>query len=309
VPTSRAACLRIKATSRSILWGKHRTCLKIASPLTVRRSRPIIKLLSLAADASYSLFNPTPDDKLRSFSTDRPTKSNSPYTVDAGRFQYETDIFNYTYVNFAGQKTRIYQTLDPVWKVGLTNSVDFELQFNGYQNVTTRDTTTGAVLSRGYGFGDVYARTKINLFGNDGGTAALALIPYVKAPSRTDVLSNGLVEGGIIAPLRLAVTDDYGVIFMTQVDALKNANSSNRHANFVNLVNFSGPVPGIENLTAYIELYSAVGTDRNIPAIYTFDAALSYNITPTLQIDVGANIGLNKAAPNLQLYTGIAQRF
>ena len=40
-----------------------------------------------AADKSgYTLFNPTPDDALRTFSPDRPTKSNGPLTVDAGRF-------------------------------------------------------------------------------------------------------------------------------------------------------------------------------------------------------------------------------
>ena len=34
--------------------------------------------------SEYTLFNPTPKDKMRDFSTDRPTKSNVPYTVDAG---------------------------------------------------------------------------------------------------------------------------------------------------------------------------------------------------------------------------------
>jgi hypothetical protein len=259
--------------------------------------------------SAYTLFNPTPDSALRSFSTDRPTKSNSPYTVDAGRIQYETDFFNYTYTNFGGVKTKTYQTLDPVWKLGLTNFADFEVQFNGYQNITTHDAATGAFISRGYGFGDVFFRTKFNLFGNDGGPAALAVIPYVKAPSRTEIISNGVVEAGLIAPLRIALNEDYGVIFMTEVDALKNANSSRRHAQFANLVNVNGPVPGIKNLYAYVELYSAVHTDPNTPAIYTFDAALSYNITPTLQVDVGANIGLNKAAPKLQVYTGLSQRF
>ncbi len=258
---------------------------------------------------SNTLFNPTPDKDLRSFSTDRPTKSNSPYTVDAGHFQYETDLVNYTYTNYGGVKTNAFQAFDPVWKLGVTSNLDFEVQFNGYQNVASHDAASGALLSRGSGFGDVLFRTKLNLIGNNGGPVALAVITYVKTPSGTDVISNGLVEGGLIAPLRVNVTSDYGFIFMTEVDALKNALSSNRHANFVNLVNFSGPVPSVKDLTAYVEFYSAVGTDRYTPAVYTFDTALSYNITPTLQVDVGANIGLNNAAPNLQLYSGISQRF
>ena len=45
----------------------------------------------------YWLLYPTPPDQMRSFSTDRPTKSNVPYTVDAGHSQYETDLVNVTH--------------------------------------------------------------------------------------------------------------------------------------------------------------------------------------------------------------------
>jgi len=257
----------------------------------------------------YNLFNPVPEDKLRSFATDRPTKSNTPYTVDAGHFQYETDLVNYALTDYAGTKTRSFAAFNPVWKLGVTSNMDVELQFNGYQNITSHDSVTGAFLSRGAGFADVVFRTKINLVGDDGGDVALAVIPYVKAPTNTTILSNGVVEGGLIAPLRLAVTNDYGLIVMTEVDAVKNATSNLRHANFTNLINFSGPIPGIKDLYGYVEFFSAVGTDRNIPAVYTFDTALSYNITPTLQIDIGANFGLNDAAPKVQLYSGLSQRF
>src|ERR1039458_7073188 len=34
--------------------------------------------------SDFTLFNPTPDADLRSFSTDRPPKANSPYTADTG---------------------------------------------------------------------------------------------------------------------------------------------------------------------------------------------------------------------------------
>src|SRR4051794_35775014 len=47
------------------------------------------------ADWLYSLFNPVPESAMRSFNTDRPTKSNVPFTIDAGHFQYEMDLFNY----------------------------------------------------------------------------------------------------------------------------------------------------------------------------------------------------------------------
>ena len=259
--------------------------------------------------SGYTLFNPTPDSQLRSFAPDRPPKADSAYTVDAGHFQYETDLLNYSQTNFGGVTTRLYQAFDPVWKLGLTNWVDFELQFNGYQNLTATDNATGAAVAKGAGLGDVFVKSKINLFGNDGGAAALAVIPYVKIPSGAPTISNGVVEGGLIAPFQLTLPHDFGLTLMSEVDALKDANDSGRHANFVDLVNLNHAVPGIKNLSAAIEFFSSVGTDPNTPPIYTFDTALIYLLTPNVQLDAGVDFGLNRAAPAVQVFVGLSQRF
>ena len=94
-----------------------------------------------------------------------------------------------------------------------------------------------------------------------------------------------------------------------EVDALKNANDNGRHANFVDLINLNHAVPGIKNLSAAIEFFSSVGTDANTPPIYTLDTALIYLLTPNVQLDAGVDFGLNKAAPNLQVFMGLSQRF
>jgi hypothetical protein len=39
------------------------------------------------------------------------------------------------------------------------------------------------------------------------------------------------------------------------------------------------------------------------------DEAFTYALTPTLQLDFGGNFSLNDAAPRVQLYTGLSQRF
>jgi hypothetical protein len=259
--------------------------------------------------SGYSLLNPTPDAQMRAFATDRPPKANTAYTVDAGHFQIESDLVSYSYSNFAGANTRSYEALDPVWKLGLTNWADLELQFNGYQYQASHNDAASTLLARGAGFGDVILRTKINMFGNDSGNAALAVIPYVKLPSATSVISNGAVEAGAIAPLVLTLPKDFSLILMTEFDALKDANDNLRHANFADLINLSHPVPGIDGLTAYVELYGSKGTDAATPPLYSADMALSYLVTKTVQLDIGANIGLNDAAPKAQVYSGISMRF
>ena len=45
----------------------------------------------------YNLFNPTPRPFMRSLSADRPDKTDSAFTVDAGHFQLEMDFTSFTY--------------------------------------------------------------------------------------------------------------------------------------------------------------------------------------------------------------------
>jgi hypothetical protein len=258
--------------------------------------------------SGYTLFDPTPDDLMRKFAPDRPTKGFSVRTIDAGHFEIETDLVNYTYSNSSGVIARNYQALDPTFKLGLTNWMDFEVQFNGLQYTESFDRTSPFNFQNVAGFGDVFLRTKINLFGNDSGPMGFALIPYVKLPSSTPLISNGAVEGGLIAPLALR-PDDFIVTLMTEVDDLKSATSNNRYANFVNLVSVSHAVPGTEGVNAMVELFSSVGTDPATVPVYTLDFGMNFRLSPHAILDVGLNLGLNSAAPKAQVYTGISVRF
>jgi hypothetical protein len=259
--------------------------------------------------SGYDLFNPTPDDKMRKFAPDRPTKAFSVRTVDAGHVQFETDFVNYIYSDYGGVKSHTIQAFDPVWKLGVTNWADIEIQFNGFQTSSSSDDKSGASILHGRGFGDVILRTKVNLIGNDGGLAGFALIPYVKLPSAAPVISNGVVEGGLIAPLALRLPQDFLVTLMTEVDAFKDATGSSRNASFTNLVSVSHPLPGFTGVNITGEVASTTGTDKGTPPIDTFDAGLTYLVAPNIQFDVGLNLGLNNAAPKEQLYTGVSFRF
>ena len=257
--------------------------------------------------SGYTLFNPTPDAALRTFSPDRPTRSNGPLTVDAGRFQYETDLVAYTHSNVGGVSTRTYVALDPTLKVGLTRRVDLELQFNGYTNTQVLDPGTGSTLSRADGAGDLVIRSKVNLVGNDGGAVAAALIPYVKLPAAARTLGNNQVEGGVIAPLSIKLPAGFVLTLVPELDVLRNANDSGKHVNFVGVLDLGYAVT--DKLTVFAEVYGAAGTDAHTPPVYTADAAAAYLLTDNMQLDAGVNVGLNRDTPNLQLYTGISQRF
>jgi hypothetical protein len=258
-----------------------------------------------AADKSdYTLLNPTPDADLRSFNTDRPPKANSPYTVDAGHFQYETDIAVFGYGDTDGVRTQAWTVVDPTLKLGLTNTIDAELQITPYESVVAKSAANTTSVS---GVGDTVARLKINVLGDDHGVIAVALLPYVKLPTAQSGLGNGRVEGGLILPISFSAPGGFTVIVMPEGDYLKDTAVSGYHAAFDFLINVSHPLD--KRWTVYTEAFTTQSFRAQEKPIYTLDEALTCALTPNLQLDFGGNFSLNGVAPRAQFYMGLSQRF
>ena len=258
--------------------------------------------------SQYTLFNPTPKEKMRSFNTDRPTKSNVPYTVDAGHFQWEGDILIYGFDNTSTPGTDItsWTIGNPTFKAGILNNVDFEMGFSALNNIRSQTRSDGSSTAF-TGFGDVTTRAKVNLFGNDGGSTALALIPFAKWPTAPQGVGNRFVEGGMAAPLAVSLPLGFTTILQGELDYLKNPNDAGYHVNFPALINLNREVvPGV---TAYAEIYANWSTHREVRDIYTLDFAVAWSPLPNFQMDIGINIGLNAAATPYQIYFGLSQRF
>jgi hypothetical protein len=253
----------------------------------------------------YWLFNPVPSDQMRSFNTDRPTKSNVPYTVDAGHFQYETDLVNFTHQVTGTTRTDTLLVPNPTFKVGVTNNADFEINV---PIAGVRTNGAAAPANALWGIGDTFARSKINLWGDDGGDTAAAIIPYIKAPSAPIGVGNGAVEGGLIGPVVFNLPDSFVLLLVPEIDVLKDSLNNGYHGNYVFDVNLSREV--IKNVTAYVELWSDYNADPTAKAtLMSFDTALAWVFLPKVQIDVGANFGLTGATPAVQIYAGLSQRF
>lgn len=256
------------------------------------------------AASEESLFNPTPAGQMRAFSTDRPPKANSPYTVDAGHFQVETDLAVLAHGTTAGTTTRQTTLVDPTLKLGLTHAVDAELQLTPFEAVTNEG---AGPATRFAGIGDTVARLKVNVLGNDRGDVAVALLPYVKIPTARSGLGNGKFEGGLILPVSVAAPAGFTVVVMPEVDASRNAAGSGDHAVFDLLVNVSHPLTA--RLSFYTEAYASRSAQAGSARVYTLDEALTYALAPNLQLDLGGNFSLNAVAPRTQLYLGISERF
>ncbi len=259
--------------------------------------------------SGYTLFNPTPDSAERNFCTDRPTKSTGPCTVDAGHIQIESDVFNATFDRSFGLDTNTYLFTNPTVKLGVTNTVDVELNIVPYEQIDIKDRATG-VRTRMSGVGDLFVRTKIALLGDDGGDVAVSLVPFIKAPTASGGVGNGAVEEGLIAPISINLPLNWSLTIDPEADALKDAVGNGRHANFSYLFSFGRPLT--KSLTLSLEIWSDINLDpQGTVRQYSFDLGAAWipQSHPNFQLDGGVNIGLNNVTPGVQAYLGVSQRF
>lgn len=257
-----------------------------------------------ATDKSqYHLLNPTPRSLLRELATDRPDKTEAPYTVDAGRFQFETDLVTYVMDDAeGGEKTRGFVLNNVNLKMGLTNNTDLQLVVPTY---VREKVTLGAASSTVSGMGDLTVRFKWNLLGNDQGDLALALMPVVKLPTAKTDLGNDKWEGGLIFPVALSLPNDWSMGLMFQYNNLA-ADAGGRAGQFISTATVGHQVVG--DLNGYVELYSEANP-ADTGWVATFDAGLTYGIGNDWQLDAGVNVGLTDSADDLNPFFGVSARF
>src|SRR5262245_3030702 len=100
----------------------------------------------------YNLFNPVPKEFMRELSPDRPDKTDSPYTVDAGHFQLEMDFANLTLDRHNSEHSNVHflaaQAAPMNLKAGLLNDLDGQLVITPYQWERIEDRDTGITERR-----------------------------------------------------------------------------------------------------------------------------------------------------------------
>lgn len=256
--------------------------------------------------SGFNLFNPTPDALLREMATDRPDKTESAYSVDAGHYQIEMDLLTYTY-DRSGDETLEAWAIAPInLKVGILNNVDLQIIAESYNIQRTKDRAANSSV-RLSGFGDLLLRCKTNLWGNDGGPSALAVMPFVKIPTNQNNLGNGALEGGIIFPFAMDLPADWGFGAQVELDHLQDSSSSDYHQEFIGTVTVSHDIAG--KLGGYVELFSNLSTEQGAKWIATFDCGFTYALTRDIQLDAGINIGLTSAADDLNPFIGLSMRY
>jgi hypothetical protein len=231
--------------------------------------------------------------------TDRPGVTNGPYTVAPGHLQVETGVLNYTY-DHATRLSRVDVFGGTELRVGLVDRLEFAVTLNPF----SWQRQDGQVTT---GFGDTTLQGKWTIWSDATGAAAIGVIPFVTFNTAQHNLGAGGTQGGMYFPIALSLPANFGLGMMPGVFAAPNSASGGTHAQVVGTINLSHPIVG--TLSAFGEFAANVDVKHPSDWVGTIDFGLVYLITPNLQVDTGMNVGVTRAAPDLNPFVGLSARF
>ena len=174
-----------------------------------------------------------------------------------------------------------------------------------YQRATSR---AGGVHDSASGVGDVNLLLKQRLTRDDA-PVQVAVLPTVKVPVAKRSLGNGTWEAALLVPVGIAIPNTPLSLGLTpEVDWTADADGRGHHAGMAQVVSLGWQANDKLNLSA--ELWGGWdwdpdGTTRQASA----DGAVAYLLSNDVQLDAGANFGLNAVTPDVEVYGGVSVRF
>ncbi|HEX5238747.1 MAG TPA: transporter [Sphingomicrobium sp.] len=236
---------------------------------------------------------------------DRPGKATSACTVPAGHWQIETGFADWTLQKSGGERDTSLLIGQTIVKYGLSDSADLELEVTPFERATSR--IGGSHQSAG-GFGDLDVLYKQRVTSANAPMQVIVM-PYVKAPTARRSLGNGKWEGGVLFPIGYSIgKSPFSIGLTPELDWVADADERGHHVSMEQVASLGWQATAKLNLSAEIWRawdWDPSGTTRQASA----DGSVAYLLSNDVQLDAGANFGLNRVTPDVELYAGVSKRF
>ena len=243
----------------------------------------------------------------RDYCPARPGLGTPACTISPGRVSVEIGLADWTLQQDSSQRTDTVLLGDTLVRIGLTDTIEAQIGWTPYGHVRTRDKGTGTIDSAG-AIGDALLGFKINLHHPDGSGLSAAIQPFVTVPIGRSPLGAGDWGGGVVAPVDYALNDTLSLQFTPEVDAAVDQDGNGRHfaaSGTVGLgVALSKTVSGTIEIQALRDEDPSGKTNQALASV-----SLGWMPGKDWQFDVGAVAGLNRAAPDAEVYFGVSRRF
>ena len=255
--------------------------------------RMIIALLALAC-AREALPQTT-----RPLSTDRPDRTESPYTVPRGWMQIESDLASWGRITGDDEQVTATQIATLNMKIGVTNRIDLQVLFNPY--VRTDTEIAGLPSEEDDATGQAGLRAKFNVFGNDSDGAAFALLPFATVPTDEDPMFD-FVSWGMVTPFSMPLGENAALSAM--LGLTRNDNDDWWTTSSASL---GSAIAG--DFGGFVELYlSRNSFDNDAIDDATVDVGLTY-APGDWQLDAGVYRGLADETEDWRFFLGASGRF
>lgn len=236
---------------------------------------------------------------------DRPGQSTPTCTVAPGHWQVETGLADWSLQKSAGERDTALALGETTMRYGVTGRSDIQVDFTPWQRATSSGPGGGAHASS---FGDVSILYKHRLTADDA-ALQVALMPVVKIPTAKHWLGNGKWEGALLVPIDITLGKSPLALNLTpEIDWAADAEGRGHHPAMVQVASLGWQATNKVSVSA--ELWhqwdwDPSGTTLQVSA----DGSAAYLLSDDVQLDAGANFGLNRATSDVEIYAGFAKRF
>lgn len=241
------------------------------------------------------------DDYASALETDRPDISEASSAVGRHRFQIETSLA-YSRDRDSGTTTHNY-SLPTLLRFGISDPIEVRLESDVFavQRESGVGTTNGAT--------DLAVGMKAHLTDGGGAAPSLGVLAHLGLPTGRDEFSANGVEPEIKVLADWDVVQDLALGVNVGADLPVRDAAGDKFARFLYSAAFSHPIPGLrDRWRAFVEAAGIIPVQSGKSDAHVFNTGTAFLITPNLQLDAFAAIGLTTAADGLQTGLGLSWR-
>ncbi|MDO7841984.1 transporter [Sphingomonas immobilis] len=242
----------------------------------------------------------------REYCPERPGLGTPACTVAPGRVSIETALGDWSLQNDPDSRTDTFLIGDTKLRVGLTDSIEAQIDWTPLGVVRARDKASGAV-DTATRTGDVELAVKANLLHPDGKGLSIAVLPFVTVPVGRAPVGAGDWGAGLVLPVTYDVSDAINLEVTPEIDAAVNEDGRGRH--FAASATIGLALALTRKLTGTAEVQLLRDEDPAGKSTQALGAlSLAWMVRDDLQLDIGGIAGLDHDAPDAEIYFGIARR-
>jgi len=243
----------------------------------------------------------------REYCPDRPGLGTPACTMAPGRVSVELGLADWTGDGDAEQRRDTFTLGETLLRYGFADHAEVQLGWGGLGFARERDRSSGAIDHR-RGGGDLTLALRRNLTHPDGDGLAIAAMPFVTLPVGRSPLGDGDWSAGVQVPASYELSPVWSLGTTSEIDVAADEDGKGRHLAFAEVVGASARLSSSITATAEYEVI----VDRepgNRHLEHLSAVSLGWQPGNDVQFDVGANLGLNHAADDMEVYLGVSRRF